>query len=170
MVREIVQNLSINVAEDSIKSYFASPVFSAMFQPHCKESKEGKVIIKDFDFETVKAGVEFMYGKEPDEKLPFETSLNLCKFVDKYDLKNKVQLFEKLYEKINLETIDEISRLAKANFMDELYNKCVDFFISDFDMNMKTIKKYDDLDPLFLADVVKKYYRPEECSFPTALL
>uniref|UniRef100_A0AC34RCD2 BTB domain-containing protein n=1 Tax=Panagrolaimus sp. JU765 TaxID=591449 RepID=A0AC34RCD2_9BILA len=71
----------------------ASPVFSAMFQPHCKESQESKVIIKDFDFETVKAGVELMYGKEPDEKLPIKTLLNLCKFADKYDLKNKVSFY-----------------------------------------------------------------------------
>uniref|UniRef100_A0AC34RG36 Uncharacterized protein n=1 Tax=Panagrolaimus sp. JU765 TaxID=591449 RepID=A0AC34RG36_9BILA len=74
-----------------------------------------------------------------------------------------VQLFEKLYKKINLETIAEISRLAKANFMDEVYNKCVDFFVSNFDMNMKNVKKYDDLDLQFIADVVKKHYHPEDC-------
>uniref|UniRef100_A0AC34RLZ1 BTB domain-containing protein n=1 Tax=Panagrolaimus sp. JU765 TaxID=591449 RepID=A0AC34RLZ1_9BILA len=156
-----VGNQEINVHKNIVA--VASPVFSAMLQPHCKESQEGKVVIKEFDFETVKAGVEFMYGKEPHEKLPIKTLLNLCKFADKYDLKNKLQLFEKMYKKINLETIAEISKLAKANFMDELYNKCVDFFVINFDKNMKNIKKYDDLDLQFIADVVKKHYHPKEC-------
>uniref|UniRef100_A0AC34QB47 BTB domain-containing protein n=2 Tax=Panagrolaimus sp. JU765 TaxID=591449 RepID=A0AC34QB47_9BILA len=68
----------------------ASLVFDAMLQPHCKEFQENMVEITDFDVQTVKAGVELMYGKEPDDNL--SSLLKLCKFADKYDLTNGVSL------------------------------------------------------------------------------
>uniref|UniRef100_A0AC34PV82 BTB domain-containing protein n=1 Tax=Panagrolaimus sp. JU765 TaxID=591449 RepID=A0AC34PV82_9BILA len=63
----------------------ASPVFAAMLKPHCKEFKDGKVVIEDFDYETVEAAVNLMYTREVDSELPITILLNLYKFADKYD-------------------------------------------------------------------------------------
>uniref|UniRef100_A0AC34QU81 BTB domain-containing protein n=1 Tax=Panagrolaimus sp. JU765 TaxID=591449 RepID=A0AC34QU81_9BILA len=69
----------------------ASPVFSAMLEPHTKESKEGKGDIVDFDYPTVKAGVELMYTREIPQELSTEVLFSLYKFVDKYELKDMVK-------------------------------------------------------------------------------
>uniref|UniRef100_A0AC34RTK3 BTB domain-containing protein n=1 Tax=Panagrolaimus sp. JU765 TaxID=591449 RepID=A0AC34RTK3_9BILA len=71
----------------------ASPVFSAMLQPHCKEFKEGKVTIEDFDYSTVQAGVDYMYKFKSEKELSLETLLNLYKFTDKYDFVDKANSY-----------------------------------------------------------------------------
>uniref|UniRef100_A0AC34RPM8 BTB domain-containing protein n=1 Tax=Panagrolaimus sp. JU765 TaxID=591449 RepID=A0AC34RPM8_9BILA len=69
-----------------------SPVFSAMLEPHTKEFRENKVIIDDFDHETIQAGVEFMYTHKIDDDSTVEFLLDLYKFADKYDLVDSVRL------------------------------------------------------------------------------
>uniref|UniRef100_A0AC34Q3V6 BTB domain-containing protein n=1 Tax=Panagrolaimus sp. JU765 TaxID=591449 RepID=A0AC34Q3V6_9BILA len=142
----------------------ASPVFAAMLKPHCKEFEEGKVIIKDFHFKTVQAGVNIMYKHKSDEKLSLETLLNLYKFADKYDLVNKNQVAALLDEKLNLETLDEILMFSKKNMLDKLYEKCVNFFRVDFEKNCRKMVDFEDLDSDFIKDVTtKKYRRAQTC-------
>uniref|UniRef100_A0AC34RM37 BTB domain-containing protein n=1 Tax=Panagrolaimus sp. JU765 TaxID=591449 RepID=A0AC34RM37_9BILA len=117
-----VEDKEINVHKNIIA--IASPVFAAMLKPHCKEFKEGRVDIKDFDFETIKAGVKLMYTRKNPDELSLNSLLNLYKFADKYDLIDTETVFEKLMEKICLETILEISKFSKANSMDKLYEVC----------------------------------------------
>lgn len=50
----------------------------------------------------------------------------------------------------------EISNFSITNLMDELYNKCVDFFSKTPDG--KQIDDFEDLDPQFVVDVVMKKY------------
>uniref|UniRef100_A0AC34RAY7 BTB domain-containing protein n=1 Tax=Panagrolaimus sp. JU765 TaxID=591449 RepID=A0AC34RAY7_9BILA len=132
----------------------ASPVFAAMLEPQCKESQEGNVDVKDFDIVTVRAAVDFMYTLNINS--PLTTLLNLAKFADKYDLIHREMIFEVLYKKIDLITISEISKFSAANCLEKLYNKCIDFFVKNFVYIVKNIKKFNDLDPGFVMDVVIK--------------
>uniref|UniRef100_A0AC34R8D3 BTB domain-containing protein n=1 Tax=Panagrolaimus sp. JU765 TaxID=591449 RepID=A0AC34R8D3_9BILA len=75
----------------------ASPVLAAMLEPHCKEFKDGKVDIKDFDLVTVRAAVDWMYTRYLNINSPLTTLLNLAKFADKYDLVRKVTFCRKMY-------------------------------------------------------------------------
>uniref|UniRef100_A0AC34RTH6 BTB domain-containing protein n=1 Tax=Panagrolaimus sp. JU765 TaxID=591449 RepID=A0AC34RTH6_9BILA len=68
----------------------ASSVFAAMLETDCKEIKESKVVIEDFDYETVDAAVSLMYTRKVDY-LSVNTLLNLYKFADKYDLLDTVR-------------------------------------------------------------------------------
>uniref|UniRef100_A0AC34RAP8 BTB domain-containing protein n=1 Tax=Panagrolaimus sp. JU765 TaxID=591449 RepID=A0AC34RAP8_9BILA len=137
----------------------ASPVFSAMLQPHTKEFNEGKVIIEDFDYATVQAGVNLMYKYKSDEKLSLQTLLNLQKFADKYDFVDKDQIAELLNKKLNLETLKEILTFSKTNMLDKLYEKCVNFFRVDYEKNCREMVDFEDLDSDFIKDVNRKKYR-----------
>lgn len=132
----------------------ALPAFAATFEPHTKESQEGKVNIVEFDHQTVKAVMNWIYTHNFEDHLPIKTLLNMAKFVDKYDLADTVKFYsmkwnwwnffqkkvlKTLYKKINLLTILEISKLLKANGMTLLYNKYLDFFTADFEQNVKKI-------------------------------
>uniref|UniRef100_A0AC34RSQ7 BTB domain-containing protein n=1 Tax=Panagrolaimus sp. JU765 TaxID=591449 RepID=A0AC34RSQ7_9BILA len=129
-----------------------------MLETDCKEVKESKVVIEDFDYETVDAAVSLMYTRKVDY-LSVNTLLNLYKFADKYDLLDTKLVFEVLDEKINLNAILEISKFTLANSMDELYQKCVNFFVKDFEKNAETMKGFEDLDSQFAMDIMKKKYR-----------
>uniref|UniRef100_A0AC34PVQ1 BTB domain-containing protein n=1 Tax=Panagrolaimus sp. JU765 TaxID=591449 RepID=A0AC34PVQ1_9BILA len=136
-----------------------SPVFSAMLKPNTKESKEGRVDITDFDFETVKAGVDLMYTRKIPEELSLKILFNLNKFADKYDLIDKKKVIETLTEKISLETIPEIIKYSKANSVDELYEECVKFYAKDFEENSRIMKNFEQLDSQFVLDATKRKYR-----------
>uniref|UniRef100_A0AC34RED8 BTB domain-containing protein n=1 Tax=Panagrolaimus sp. JU765 TaxID=591449 RepID=A0AC34RED8_9BILA len=91
---EKFKDFTIYVDDDEIKVHksilaVASPVFAAMFESH---TKEGRVDIDDFDFETVKVAVDVMYTRKIPEELSLKTLLNLYKFADKYDLIDTVRL------------------------------------------------------------------------------
>uniref|UniRef100_A0AC34QUH9 BTB domain-containing protein n=1 Tax=Panagrolaimus sp. JU765 TaxID=591449 RepID=A0AC34QUH9_9BILA len=158
------KDFTICVDDDEIKVHksviaIASPVFSAMLKPNTKESKEGKVDIIDFDFETVKAGVDLMYTRKIGGDLPLKTMLNLYKFADKYDFVDKRKILERLVEKFSLETILEISTFSKANLMDQLYDKCVAFLGINFEANARNAE-FKNLNPEFIRDVILKKYQP----------
>uniref|UniRef100_A0AC34QS03 BTB domain-containing protein n=1 Tax=Panagrolaimus sp. JU765 TaxID=591449 RepID=A0AC34QS03_9BILA len=92
---EKFKDFTIRVGDQAFKVHkcvlaIASPVFAAMIESHTKEFKEGRVDIKNFDFDTVKAGVEFMYTRKIPDELSLDSLLNLYKFADKYDLVDTV--------------------------------------------------------------------------------
>uniref|UniRef100_A0AC34PWY6 BTB domain-containing protein n=1 Tax=Panagrolaimus sp. JU765 TaxID=591449 RepID=A0AC34PWY6_9BILA len=146
-----VENKEIMVHKNIIA--VASPVFSAMLEPHTKEFKEGRVTIEDFDYETVKAGVDLIYTQKLNNDLPIKKLLDLYKFVDKYDLADKEQFFIKFDNKIDLKTVLEISKFSKTNSMDELYKKCVEWFADNFEDNVDDMDDFKQLDPQFVMDV-----------------
>uniref|UniRef100_A0AC34QM76 BTB domain-containing protein n=1 Tax=Panagrolaimus sp. JU765 TaxID=591449 RepID=A0AC34QM76_9BILA len=164
---ERFKDFSIQVDGNNIKLHKSvlavfSPVFSAMLQPHCKEFQEGKVIIKDFDFATVKTAVDLMYKREIDNDLPIKTMLKLYKFADKYDLLDTEKVLRKIYSKMNLTTISEISKFSKQNLMTRLYDDCVEYFARGFNNFIHEINDFDNLEPNFMMDVLKKYRSNEK--------
>uniref|UniRef100_A0AC34R312 BTB domain-containing protein n=1 Tax=Panagrolaimus sp. JU765 TaxID=591449 RepID=A0AC34R312_9BILA len=161
---EKFKDFTINVGNKEIKVHksilaVASPVFSAMFESHTKEFKESRVDIEDFDFETVRAGVDLIYTRKIPEELSLKTLLKLYKFADKYDLIDMEKVFKQLTEKICLETILEISNFSLTNSLNELYEKCVEFYAKDFDEISRKIDNFEQLDVHFFMDAAKKKYR-----------
>uniref|UniRef100_A0AC34QBN3 BTB domain-containing protein n=1 Tax=Panagrolaimus sp. JU765 TaxID=591449 RepID=A0AC34QBN3_9BILA len=152
-----VENKEIEVHKSILA--VASPVFAAMLESHTKEFEEGRVDIEDFDFETVKAGVDLIYIRQIYDTLSVKVLLNVGKFADKYDLIDKKKVFEKLTEKISLETILEITKFSKVNSMNEFYEKCVEFYANDFDEISRKIDGFQQLDPQFVVDAANKKYR-----------
>uniref|UniRef100_A0AC34RPD2 BTB domain-containing protein n=1 Tax=Panagrolaimus sp. JU765 TaxID=591449 RepID=A0AC34RPD2_9BILA len=138
----------------------ASPVFAAMLKPHCNEFKESKVSIKDFDFETVKAGVDVMYTRKIPDELSLDSLLNLYKFADKYDLIDAKKILDLLTEKISLETVLKITNFSLTNCLDTLYEKCVEFYAKDFEENSRKFDNFEQLDSHFVMDAAKRKYRP----------
>uniref|UniRef100_A0AC34PY62 BTB domain-containing protein n=1 Tax=Panagrolaimus sp. JU765 TaxID=591449 RepID=A0AC34PY62_9BILA len=162
---EKFKDFTINAEDTEIKVHkcvltMASPVFAAMFESHTKEFKEGRVEIEDFDFETIKAGVKLMYTRKNPDELSLNSLLNLYKFADKYDLFDMEKVLEILTEKLCLETIPEITKFSKVNSMDELYEKCVDFYAKDFEENSRIMDNFEQLDPQFLKDAIRMRYQP----------
>uniref|UniRef100_A0AC34Q9V8 BTB domain-containing protein n=1 Tax=Panagrolaimus sp. JU765 TaxID=591449 RepID=A0AC34Q9V8_9BILA len=136
----------------------ASPVFSAMLEPHTKEFKENKVFVRDFDYDKIKAGVEFMYTSKIKNDSSVEFLLDLYKFADKYDLVNKDKILQKLIEKIDFSTISEIVRFSLDYPLEKLHKKCFEFFTKNFSNAGKYANDFQDLDPLFFKDVVLKFW------------
>uniref|UniRef100_A0AC34R1X5 BTB domain-containing protein n=1 Tax=Panagrolaimus sp. JU765 TaxID=591449 RepID=A0AC34R1X5_9BILA len=159
------KDFTICVGDQKIKVHkcilsVASPVFDAMLKPHCKEFKEGKVAIEDFDYSTVQAALFLMYTRKLGYfcNTTITVLLNLSKFADKYMLVDLDQILVPLYCGVNLGNLDEVLVFAKTNSRDELYKKCVDFFAMDFEENCRKYKDLDSLDSDFLKAVVKKKY------------
>uniref|UniRef100_A0AC34QM03 BTB domain-containing protein n=1 Tax=Panagrolaimus sp. JU765 TaxID=591449 RepID=A0AC34QM03_9BILA len=140
----------------------SSPVFAAMFQHPWKEAKENKVNIEDFDYETVKAAVKLMYKRRISYNLPITTLLNLYKFADKYDLLDTKHVLRKINSKINLTTISEISKFSTQNSLAELYDDCVEYFADGFKNYIHEMDDFDNLEPNFMMDVLKKYRSKEK--------
>uniref|UniRef100_A0AC34QEA6 BTB domain-containing protein n=1 Tax=Panagrolaimus sp. JU765 TaxID=591449 RepID=A0AC34QEA6_9BILA len=164
LINETFKDFAFNVEKQTItvhKNFIAaaSPVFAAMLEPHTKESLEGKVEIKDFDYVTVKAAVDWMYLRYLNDNSSIRTLLNLCKFVDKYDLAGAAKIFDKVREKLNLSILLDVLKFSKINSLDKLYDRCVEFFGKEFEHNAKYMKNFDSLELQFLQDVIKKRYR-----------
>uniref|UniRef100_A0AC34FYR3 BTB domain-containing protein n=1 Tax=Panagrolaimus sp. ES5 TaxID=591445 RepID=A0AC34FYR3_9BILA len=69
-------------------------VFERMIESGLKESKENKVIITDFSFETVEIALQYFYGIEITDLLTVNNAFNLIRFADKYDITDlKVSYF-----------------------------------------------------------------------------
>lgn len=72
---------------------FASPVFDAMFRNDFLESNEGKVTIDDFKSKTIENALNFIYSSILKRLFDVDQMLDLFKFADKYNLKDKVSVF-----------------------------------------------------------------------------
>uniref|UniRef100_A0A914YEM0 BTB domain-containing protein n=1 Tax=Panagrolaimus superbus TaxID=310955 RepID=A0A914YEM0_9BILA len=59
-----------------------------MIESGMQESKESKVTIIDFNFETVEKAVKFCYGFEDPNLWSIDNAVNLLQFADKYDIKD----------------------------------------------------------------------------------
>uniref|UniRef100_A0AC34RTJ5 BTB domain-containing protein n=2 Tax=Panagrolaimus sp. JU765 TaxID=591449 RepID=A0AC34RTJ5_9BILA len=130
---------------------------STVFATILEESTTNRLVIDDFEVKIVKAAVNFMYKRELDADLKIKALLNLSRFAYKYQLVDKQQISQKLEEQINLITIRTISNFSKANSMDDLYDKCVDYLAKDFETHICGINDLASLDPTFIVNVTAKY-------------
>uniref|UniRef100_A0A7E4W3I9 BTB domain-containing protein n=1 Tax=Panagrellus redivivus TaxID=6233 RepID=A0A7E4W3I9_PANRE len=116
-----------------------SPVFHAMFTHDTAESKSGKVKITDIDFQTVKAAVDFCYGREMVNK-SINTIISILRFADKYDIKAVNAQLEQIPSlNLSTETFCAIVHYAFDLSKFELLNQCCVFF----QKNQNAIKDLD---------------------------
>uniref|UniRef100_A0A914PNE6 BTB domain-containing protein n=1 Tax=Panagrolaimus davidi TaxID=227884 RepID=A0A914PNE6_9BILA len=107
-----------------------SPVFAGMLQSEMKEEIENKMIIVDFDFETVEAAINIFYGEKVLKEFSFEDALSLYRFGDKYLCSYIMGLVEGTLIKHISPT--NVVQLIKFSLPDSLnikgvYQRCIDF-------------------------------------------
>uniref|UniRef100_A0A7E4VTM3 BTB domain-containing protein n=1 Tax=Panagrellus redivivus TaxID=6233 RepID=A0A7E4VTM3_PANRE len=134
-----------------------SPVFHAMLTHDTTESRNGEVVITDFDCDTVKTVIDFCYGRKVDTT-SVETVFNILRFADKYDIKAVTSLVEKLPQQcLSIDTFVAIVRYADDCLKDELYDECCSFF-KEHQSQIVKHKKFTVLAPHFIAKLLKKAF------------
>uniref|UniRef100_A0A7E4VKR5 BTB domain-containing protein n=1 Tax=Panagrellus redivivus TaxID=6233 RepID=A0A7E4VKR5_PANRE len=105
-----------------------SPVFHAMFTHDTKESHFNKVNITDFDFKSVKAAIDFCYGRELEDP-SIDTIVSILRFADKYDIKAvNAQLQQIPSFNLSPESFCAIVRYAYECSKLQLLTQCCQFF------------------------------------------
>uniref|UniRef100_A0A7E4UMV8 BTB domain-containing protein n=1 Tax=Panagrellus redivivus TaxID=6233 RepID=A0A7E4UMV8_PANRE len=87
-----------------------SPVFKAMFSHDTKETRTGTIEITDFDYDTVKAAVDLLYGHAFESKSLPEVILML-RFCEKYFITSAVNQLKGWL--LNNTTVDELNKYQK---------------------------------------------------------
>uniref|UniRef100_A0A7E5A0H7 BTB domain-containing protein n=1 Tax=Panagrellus redivivus TaxID=6233 RepID=A0A7E5A0H7_PANRE len=153
---EIVVGLDRLKVHKSLLSLI-SPVFNAMLSHDTAEAKSGKVDIKDFDFETVKAAIDFCYGREP-ENLCVDTIVGILRFADKYDIQAVTEELSKIpLTNLAPETFATIAHFAYNCSKHKLFKGCCDYFKDHQSQIVKT-EKFAALAPSFVAHLLKKAF------------
>uniref|UniRef100_A0A914PP01 BTB domain-containing protein n=1 Tax=Panagrolaimus davidi TaxID=227884 RepID=A0A914PP01_9BILA len=107
-----------------------SPVFDRMIQSGFKESKESKVAIIDFDYESVEIAIKYLYGISIIEKLNVSLAIKFLQFSDKYDisdLHNSLEIY--LLNKKSPLNICEILNASITSNSIKLREHCFDFIL-----------------------------------------
>uniref|UniRef100_A0AC34QQE2 BTB domain-containing protein n=1 Tax=Panagrolaimus sp. JU765 TaxID=591449 RepID=A0AC34QQE2_9BILA len=81
----VAEDQEIKLSKELLKAH--SSVFAAMFETDCVEAKENKIIIKDFTFDVIKTVIKILYSEKVPFEAAFKTMKEVCRFVDKYDMK-----------------------------------------------------------------------------------
>uniref|UniRef100_A0A7E4W4L6 BTB domain-containing protein n=1 Tax=Panagrellus redivivus TaxID=6233 RepID=A0A7E4W4L6_PANRE len=121
------------VGDSNVKAHrqflaLISPVFHAVFSHDTIEARTGQLVVKDFEFNVVKAAIDFCYGRELNDN-SIETIVGVLRFGDKYDIKSfSAELEKVLLFNLNSQSFCVIAHYAfdcsKADIMEE----CAKFF------------------------------------------
>uniref|UniRef100_A0AC34Q7L4 BTB domain-containing protein n=1 Tax=Panagrolaimus sp. JU765 TaxID=591449 RepID=A0AC34Q7L4_9BILA len=134
-----------------------SPVFAAMFKSDYVEAKENRVTIEDFSFDVVKFVVKSIYFGGIPENTTLEIMEDVCRFVDKYDMKKfKDYLEECLDSFLTFYDACKVTMIAQFYKCTKLYENGIIFLAS----HMKKLRKMNDfkkLDMKVLHDVMEAY-------------
>lgn len=82
----VAENKEIKISKELLQLH--SPVFSAMMKMDSIEAKDNKWEIKDFSFDVVKILTKTLYSENPPENASVDDMGEVCRFADKYDMKN----------------------------------------------------------------------------------
>uniref|UniRef100_A0A914PYZ1 BTB domain-containing protein n=1 Tax=Panagrolaimus davidi TaxID=227884 RepID=A0A914PYZ1_9BILA len=157
----IIGDKEIKVHKQLLKD--ASPVFAGMFQSGMKEEIDNKMIIVDFDFETVEVAINLFYGKTVLEEFSFEDALSLYRFGDKYLCRKIMDLVEnQLIELISPSNVVQLIKFSSpdSHNIKGLYQRCIDSLIMYF-KNSTPVFGSESLDKKFLP---KKIWQIMESS------
>uniref|UniRef100_A0AC34GN50 BTB domain-containing protein n=1 Tax=Panagrolaimus sp. ES5 TaxID=591445 RepID=A0AC34GN50_9BILA len=131
-----------------------SPVFKRMIHSGLKESKENKVIITDFDYQTVEIAIKYCYGIFEPSLGPGE-AIKLLQFADKYDLTVLKTPMEKyLSSNISPGNVCKIVNAAILTNCQALRETCLDFMLQ-CQQEKYYLKDLDILDPEFAMELLK---------------
>uniref|UniRef100_A0A7E4UL41 BTB domain-containing protein n=1 Tax=Panagrellus redivivus TaxID=6233 RepID=A0A7E4UL41_PANRE len=131
-----------------------SPVFHALLSNNTDESE---IEIKDFDFATVKAAIDFCYGREP-ETVPIDTVFNMLYFAEQYDIKAVTNLMNEMPEFcISTHTFIAIIQYADKFCKDGVFDECCKFF-EKHQKEIVKMKKFDTLSLLLVKRLLKQAF------------
>uniref|UniRef100_A0A7E4UQC3 BTB domain-containing protein n=2 Tax=Panagrellus redivivus TaxID=6233 RepID=A0A7E4UQC3_PANRE len=134
-----------------------SPVFKAMLSSDIAESKPNEVKITDFSFDTVKAAIDFCYGREL-EDLSLGTAVNILRFCHKYSITAAIEEIEKLsLFDLTTDSFCKIVRYAYDCRKIKLLDKCCEFFKGHQD-GIKAKAEFVDFPLILVVDVLKKAF------------
>uniref|UniRef100_A0AC34R6L6 BTB domain-containing protein n=1 Tax=Panagrolaimus sp. JU765 TaxID=591449 RepID=A0AC34R6L6_9BILA len=139
----------------------SSPVFSAMFKQNCKEAKENKVVITDFDADIVAFGIKFIYEQGFPFNSNYEKIMKLWDFADKYAIFEKEWIDDWLFYNINKNTVCLMSNFAKKREIKAVYVKCVKFFVKNA-KQVCTFDNYKHLDAEIIKDIFEEFVQIEK--------
>uniref|UniRef100_A0A7E4V607 BTB domain-containing protein n=1 Tax=Panagrellus redivivus TaxID=6233 RepID=A0A7E4V607_PANRE len=131
-----------------------SPVFHAMLFHDTAESRSGEVVITDFDFDTVKAAIDYCYGRNIQNSV--NTYIQILRFADKYDIKDVVSKLEYIPSRFNLsiKTFYSIVLYAYDYSKDDLLIECCAFFKFN-QIEIKANAKFAKLPPRLIARLLR---------------
>uniref|UniRef100_A0A914R5T2 BTB domain-containing protein n=1 Tax=Panagrolaimus davidi TaxID=227884 RepID=A0A914R5T2_9BILA len=140
------------LAHKSILS-LRSEVFRRMFKSPFLETIERKIVIPDFDFETVQAAIHLCYDREIEHLFNVSLGIELLRFFDKYLMDDLKELVEyRLIPEINVINVCQLSSFALNFNAFELENECIKFLgkcskegimISDIDIFHESLEELD---------------------------
>uniref|UniRef100_A0A7E5A0U3 BTB domain-containing protein n=1 Tax=Panagrellus redivivus TaxID=6233 RepID=A0A7E5A0U3_PANRE len=134
-----------------------SPVFCAMLAHDTRESRKGETIIPDFSYDTVKAAIDFCYGREL-ENLPVNKCVGILRFADKYDIKDvTTQLEPYLARNLSTGNFCSVIRYAQDLSRDELLKECF-FFFSNNEKYIKFMEEFVKFSPAFIILIIKSAF------------
>uniref|UniRef100_A0AC34PYP4 BTB domain-containing protein n=1 Tax=Panagrolaimus sp. JU765 TaxID=591449 RepID=A0AC34PYP4_9BILA len=81
----LAENRQIRINKELLTIH--SPVFDAMLKSDCVEAKKNEVTIKDFSYDVVKTVIKTIYHEKPPQDATIDVMEDVCRFVDKYDMK-----------------------------------------------------------------------------------
>uniref|UniRef100_A0A7E4ZZA4 BTB domain-containing protein n=1 Tax=Panagrellus redivivus TaxID=6233 RepID=A0A7E4ZZA4_PANRE len=134
-----------------------SPVINAMLSHDTAESRSNTVKITDFNFETVKAVIDFCYGREP-ENLCVETIVGILRFADKYDIRAVTEDLSNIpLANLSPKTFATIAHYAYDCSKDDLFKTCCNYFKEHLGEVVIT-EKFTTLTPYFVAHLLKEAF------------
>uniref|UniRef100_A0A7E4VUM3 BTB domain-containing protein n=1 Tax=Panagrellus redivivus TaxID=6233 RepID=A0A7E4VUM3_PANRE len=131
-----------------------SPVFNAAFTHDTKEAKTGTIIIKDFDFTTVKNVIDSCYGRECAAE-SLADYINMLRFADKYDIRSLTQSLEPfINDDITLESFCAIANYAWDLDKTDLKSKCAKFY-KDNVAQVTFCPEFVNMNPATIVDIIR---------------
>uniref|UniRef100_A0AC34QQH5 BTB domain-containing protein n=1 Tax=Panagrolaimus sp. JU765 TaxID=591449 RepID=A0AC34QQH5_9BILA len=148
----VAEDQEIKISKELMEKH--SPVLAAMLKTDCVESQKNKMKIDDFSFNVVKIIVKTMYSEKPPVDSSIENMGEVCRFVDKYDMKDLWKILEHWFEaRLTFSTVCRIANIAHAYKLDDLYKKCV-ALIKDLQQFTREMDNINDLKNEVLRDII----------------
>uniref|UniRef100_A0AC34F341 BTB domain-containing protein n=1 Tax=Panagrolaimus sp. ES5 TaxID=591445 RepID=A0AC34F341_9BILA len=108
-----------------------SHVFKIELKCGLKETKENKIVITDFSFETVQIVVEHFYEREIKDLINEKNASELLHFADKYNIEPLHEFIQTLLiEKLSQKNIVEFANASLTSNAENLRECCICFLIS----------------------------------------
>uniref|UniRef100_A0A7E4VMP2 BTB domain-containing protein n=1 Tax=Panagrellus redivivus TaxID=6233 RepID=A0A7E4VMP2_PANRE len=125
-------DVDIAVGGDRLKVHrsmlsLMSPVFHSYFQHDTQESQTGVINITDFEFKTVQNVIDYVYGRDIEEK-PIVEIIDMLRFADKYDIKTVTKLEYVLQSQLTWHTFSKVAQYAWDFNKQNLQTECAQYF------------------------------------------
>ncbi|KAE9546874.1 hypothetical protein FO519_009914 [Halicephalobus sp. NKZ332] len=141
-----------------------SPVFKAMFDHDCEESKTGKIRIKDFSLEAMKVIHNLIYEQVNDKLYGYLE--DVYRFADRYNMDEFTKWITNiLLKSLTFENICETASGAysyqdKGTEISDLYENCLKILVSNY-LYVSEMEHFDGMHPGVAKDILERIPIPE---------